>query len=66
MELLIENRPVLHNRSIEEMEQLFYERKSIYAEHNSRVETDNLSPEEAADYIAETLKLGWEIYQPGK
>ncbi|ALC83775.1 MULTISPECIES: shikimate kinase [Bacillus] len=66
MDILIENRPVINNRSIDEIEQLFIERKSLYSEHNSRIETDNLTPEEVADYIVETLKLGWEIYQPGK
>ena len=58
MDLLIENRPVLHNRTIEEMKQLFNERKSIYAFHHLKVETDNRSAEETADYIVEMLKLG--------
>ncbi|MCY8882550.1 shikimate kinase [Bacillus spizizenii] len=63
-DLLIESRPVLHNRSMDEMEQLFNERKVIYDKHNSKVATDNLSPEEVADYIVETLKIGWDLYQP--
>ncbi|AKQ71477.1 MULTISPECIES: shikimate kinase [Bacillus] len=58
MDLLIEKRPVLHNRTIEEMKQLFNERKSIYAFHHLKVETDNRSAEETADYIVEMLKLG--------
>ncbi|MEC1736146.1 shikimate kinase [Bacillus mojavensis] len=62
--LLIESRPVLHNRSMDEMEQLFNERKVIYDKHNLKVETDNLAPEEIADYIVETLKIGWDLYQP--
>ncbi|BCE12915.1 hypothetical protein RSC3_00271 [Bacillus paralicheniformis] len=57
MDLLIENRPVLHNRSIEEMKQLFNERKSMYAFHNLKVETDHRSAEETADYIVEMLGL---------
>ncbi|MCY8981779.1 shikimate kinase, partial [Bacillus halotolerans] len=52
------------NRSMDEMEQLFNERKVIYDKHNSKVETDNLAPEEIADYIVETLKIGWDLYQP--
>lgn len=61
MELLIENRPLINNRSIEEIEQLFIKRKRIYSEHHVKVETDSLSPEEAADYIVETLKLGGNV-----
>lgn len=66
MDLLIENRPVINNRSIDEIEQLFIERKRVYSEHHSKVETDNLTPEEAADSIVESLKLEWKIYEPGK
>lgn len=64
MDLLIENRPVLHNKSVDEVQQIFDERQAIYAEHNARVTTDNLNPEEVADYIVEILKLGWELHQP--
>ncbi|MDJ1630263.1 shikimate kinase [Bacillus velezensis] len=63
-DLLIESRPVLHNRSMDEMRSFFNERQSIYDKHNSKVATDNLEPEEIADYIVETLKIGWDLYQP--
>ena len=49
---------------MDEMQQLFNERQSIYDKHNSKVATDNLEPEEIADYIVETLKIGWDLYQP--
>ncbi|MBG9917485.1 shikimate kinase [Bacillus sonorensis] len=64
LDLLIENRPVLHNRTIDEMEQLFNERRSIYALHHSRVETDNREPEEVAEDIVDMLKVDWELHQP--
>ncbi|MFN2746544.1 MULTISPECIES: shikimate kinase [Bacillus] len=64
IDLLLENRPILHNRSIEQVEQLFNERKSIYAHHHFRVETDNRSAEEVADSIADALKQGGELSQP--
>ncbi|MEC1260177.1 shikimate kinase [Bacillus swezeyi] len=63
IDLLLENRPILHNRSIEQVKQLFNERKSIYALHHLRVETDNLSAEEVADCIVDALNPGGELYQ---
>lgn len=62
LDILIENRPVLHNRSLDEMKELFEERREIYSLHNSRVETDHLEAEEVANYIVDTLKLGWDLY----
>ena len=64
IDLLLENRPILHNRSIEQVKQLFNERKSIYAFHHLRIETDNLSAEEVADCIADKLKPDSELCQP--
>lgn len=66
LDLIIESRPVLHNRTLEEMQELFNARQNAYSKHNSRVQTDNLVAEEVADYIVDTLKLGWDIYQPQK
>ncbi|MDT3427072.1 shikimate kinase [Paenibacillus forsythiae] len=60
----MDSRPVLQNKTLEEIEQLFYSRQSIYEANHSRVSTDSLDPEEIADYIFETLKLGWELYDP--
>ncbi|MCW6699844.1 MULTISPECIES: shikimate kinase [unclassified Bacillus (in: firmicutes)] len=62
LDILIENRPVLHNRTLDEMKELFEERREMYALHNSRVETDHLEAEEVANYIVDTLKLGWDLY----
>lgn len=62
LQLIVDSRPVLQNKSLEEIENLFYTRQNLYALNHSSVNTDHLDPEEAADYIINTLKLGWEIY----
>lgn len=59
IDMLIDSRPVLQNRSLEEIEALFYERKSIYNAHHFRIEIDNQSSEEAADNIIGLLELEW-------
>lgn len=62
--LIIDSRPVLKGRTIEEIEDLFYKRQEIYSMHHSKISTDNLEVEEAADYIAESIKLAWDLYEP--
>lgn len=61
LEFIFDSRPVLHGKSLEEMKQLFEERKKIYAHHHSRVLLDNLDSETAADQIVKTVKLAWEM-----
>jgi shikimate kinase len=61
IDVLIDSRPVLQNRSIEEIEELFHKRQNIYSIHHSRFETDNHSVDEAVDYIIDSLKLAWEL-----
>lgn len=60
--LIIDSRPVLQGKSIEEMEEIFKSRQAIYSIHHSKVETDNHEIEEIADYIVDSLKLAWELY----
>jgi shikimate kinase len=60
--LIIDSRPVLQDRSLEEIEELFYKRQEIYSVHHSKVSTDNQEMEEVADYIVNSLKLAWELY----
>lgn len=60
--LIIDSRPVLQGKSLTEIEDLFYKRQEIYADHHSKVTTDNQNVEEVADYIVESLKLAWELY----
>lgn len=59
---LIDSRPVLQNRSISEIKDLFYERKNYYSSYNSRLLTDNYNQEEIAEQVIDSLKLAWELY----
>lgn len=54
--LIIDSRPNLQNKSIEEMKELFNSRQEIYSYHHSRISTDNLDVEEVAEYIVDSLK----------
>ncbi|SDH99924.1 shikimate kinase [Alteribacillus bidgolensis] len=64
LSLIIDNRPVLHNKSMEEIEELFQKRQSTYNLNSFQVKTDSMNEEEVADEIVSLLKLGWEWYQP--
>ena len=61
LHMLIDSRPILQGKSLEEMETLFYERKQIYIDHHLKVLTDQQEIEEVADYIVESLKLAWDL-----
>ncbi|GAB7388866.1 shikimate kinase [Bacillaceae bacterium] len=60
--LIIDSRPVLRDKSLREMEELFFRRQAAYALHHSKVCVDGLDAEEAAEYIVESVKWSWEIY----
>src|SRR5690625_4086850 len=62
LNMLIDSRPVLKERAIEDIEALFHERKSTYEEHNSKLMTDDFNEEEVANYIIESVKLAWDLY----
>jgi shikimate kinase len=64
LDLIVDSRPVLHDRTLDEVQELFEKRQLAYSKHNSKIQTDNQNPEEVADYIVSALKLGWDIYQP--
>ncbi|MEH6942907.1 shikimate kinase [Bacillus sp. JJ722] len=61
--LIIDSRPVLQGRTIEQIEELFNERQEIYSHHHSRITTDHQDIEEVADYIVSSLKLAWNLYE---
>lgn len=54
--LIIDSRPVLQGKSIEEVEELFYKRQVIYCDHHLKVKTDNQDIEKIADYIVKLVK----------
>ena len=64
--LLIDSRPGLQSRSLEEIEELFYTRQEIYSYHHSKVNTNDLDVDEVADFIVDSLKVAWDIYEPLK
>lgn len=57
--LIIDSRPVIQGRTMEEIEELFNNRKEIYSAHHLKLMTDNLEVEEAADYVVEIIKQTW-------
>lgn len=57
MDKLVDTRPVLQNSTDQEIENLFYRRKKAYAEHHLRIDTDQQTSEEIADYITELVKI---------
>jgi shikimate kinase len=63
LSLIIDSRPVLQGKSMEEIEELFYKRKEIYSNYHSLVKIDNQNPEEIADYIVHSLKVSWELHE---
>ena len=64
LNIIIDSRPVLQGLTMEEIEDLFNRRQGIYTNHHSRLETDHLNAIEIADYIVDSLKLSYELYDP--
>lgn len=52
-EQLVETRPVLQGRDLNEIKELYSERKLLYNNHHFHILTDNLSPEEVAEKIVD-------------
>lgn len=64
LDLLVDTRPVLQSKSIDEIKELFYKRQSAYAIHHSTLPVRHRSAEEVADFIVDSLKYTWELYEP--
>lgn len=62
LHLIIDSRPVLQGKTMEEIEQLYYERQPIYQTYHSKVKTDELDVNQVAEYIKDSLKFAWELY----
>jgi shikimate kinase len=62
--LIIDSRPVLQNKTLEEIEDLFFKRRKAYSLHNSKISTNDLDAETVANHIVESIKFAWDIYQP--
>jgi len=55
--LIIDSRPVLQGKSLEEMKQLYDSRQEIYRYHHLKINVDQKSPEEIADHIMKEVGL---------
>lgn len=55
LDLIIDNRPVLQGKSIEETFELYQNRQVVYANHHIKIKVDYKNPEEIADEILATL-----------
>ena len=61
---IIDSRPVLQGKSMEEIEELFYKRQEIYKNnYHSKIEISNQDMDELAESIVKTLKLSWELHE---
>ncbi|MBY0123931.1 shikimate kinase [Bacillus sp. S/N-304-OC-R1] len=58
--LIMDTRPVLHGKSLDEIKELFEKRQEIYAHHHIKIETDNLEAEEICNQIVDMLLSYWE------
>lgn len=54
--LLIDTRPILQNKTLDEIKDLFIERQEIYKEHHANITLDNLEIEEAVEKIIDVHK----------
>ncbi len=59
-ESLIDTRPILQSKSLEEVQELFNSRKQIYADNHHRFAVDKLSPEEIAEEMVRRIRASWE------
>ena len=55
--ILIDTRPILQDKSLDEMKELFYDRQSIYQDHHVRINLNDLSVSEAIEAIINKLGL---------
>ncbi|MDR7078508.1 shikimate kinase [Neobacillus niacini] len=61
---IVDSRPVLQGKSMEEIEELFYKRQEIYKNNfHSKIEISNQDMDELAECIVENLKLSWELHE---
>ena len=63
--LIRDNRPVLQNKTMEEIKQLFFQRRNAYAFNHSKIVIKNQNDaKQAADRIVESIRLAHEMEEP--
>ncbi|MEH7109270.1 shikimate kinase [Bacillus sp. JJ1764] len=55
LDLIIDSRPILQNKTIAEMEELYHFRQEIYANHHLKINTDDQTPEDITNQIYNLL-----------
>jgi shikimate kinase len=63
LSLIFDSRPVLHGKSIDEMEKLYDSRQEIYAQHHLKISTDNQDAVNIAEQIITTLSQEFGVKQ---
>ncbi|OWR29884.1 shikimate kinase [Saccharibacillus sp. O23] len=59
-ESLIDTRPILQSKSLQEVQELFNSRKQVYADNHHTFAVDKLSPEEIAEEMVRRIRASWE------
>ncbi|MFE1626810.1 shikimate kinase [Brevibacillus reuszeri] len=59
--LIIDSRPILQNKSLDQIEELFNSRKSAYALNHFSISSSDIDAETAADQVVESLRLAWDL-----
>ncbi|KMY56283.1 shikimate kinase [Bacillus sp. FJAT-27231] len=63
LDLLIDSRPVLQGKDLNEIKELFDKRKDAYTVNHSSVTVDSKTADEVADSIIDSLKLTWYLHK---
>ncbi|MCQ4088373.1 shikimate kinase [Saccharibacillus sp. JS10] len=53
---LVDTRPILQSRSMEEIEELFYTRRKIYADNHHQINVDTLTPEQIVEVMIQQIQ----------
>ncbi|MBA4602136.1 shikimate kinase [Thermoactinomyces mirandus] len=61
---IVDTRPVLQNKSLAEIKELFRKRSAAYSMHHLRIGIDDLDFEKSADQVVELLHIGASLHQP--
>jgi len=57
LSLLIDSRPILQGKNMDQIKELFQQRQPIYADHHIKINMDDLTVTEAVERIGEILNL---------
>lgn len=61
---IVDTRPVLQNKTLAEIEELFRKRSALYSNHHMKISIEDLNFEKTADQIVELLNISGDLRQP--